>query len=229
MLQSEGADYLAVALPVEGVELRRNGISLPILVLTAGTDFFPEIISYRLEPGIPQPLHSRSACKVLRGARRQIIPRACQARHRHAPSRLMPDELPALERFLKEHDEVSVKSSVFPSCGVGGSGRTNSRSRRCGLSKKGGGWSWDRRSATCPCGIFSTPQASKAFPAVPVRHGAAGNRNIRHKRIAGREARTCGFAERSRSCRSSSARATPWATDAAGMSRRAAWRPPPSP
>ena len=53
MLQAEGADYLAVALPVEGVELRRNGISLPILVLTAGTDFFPEIIDYRLEPGIP--------------------------------------------------------------------------------------------------------------------------------------------------------------------------------
>ena len=47
MMQQEGADYLAVALPVEGMELRRNGISLPILVLTAGTDFFPEIIDVR--------------------------------------------------------------------------------------------------------------------------------------------------------------------------------------
>ena len=53
MMQAEGADYLAVALPVEGMELRRAGISLPILVLTAGTDFFPEIIDSRLEPGIP--------------------------------------------------------------------------------------------------------------------------------------------------------------------------------
>ena len=53
MMQQEGADYLAVALPVEGMELRRNGISLPILVLTAGTDFFPEIIENHLEPGIP--------------------------------------------------------------------------------------------------------------------------------------------------------------------------------
>ena len=44
MMQRAGADYLAVAYPVEGLELRRNGISLPILVLTAGTDFFPEII-----------------------------------------------------------------------------------------------------------------------------------------------------------------------------------------
>ena len=39
MLQQAGADYLAVALPVEGIELREAGISLPILVLTAGTDF----------------------------------------------------------------------------------------------------------------------------------------------------------------------------------------------
>ena len=44
MMQRFGADYLAVALPVEGVELRKAGISLPILVLTAGTDFFDEII-----------------------------------------------------------------------------------------------------------------------------------------------------------------------------------------
>ena len=39
MLQQAGADYLAVALPVEGIELRREGITAPILVLTSGTDF----------------------------------------------------------------------------------------------------------------------------------------------------------------------------------------------
>lgn len=53
MMQRAGADYLAVAYPVEGLELRRNGISLPIIVLTAGTDFYPEIIEKRLEPSIP--------------------------------------------------------------------------------------------------------------------------------------------------------------------------------
>ena len=65
MMQREGADYLAVAYPVEGVELRRSGISLPILVLTAGTDFFPEIIDYRLEPGIPNLYTLKALCKVL--------------------------------------------------------------------------------------------------------------------------------------------------------------------
>ena len=53
MMQQAGADYLAVALPLEGVELRKAGISLPILVLTAGTDYINEIIDNRLEPGIP--------------------------------------------------------------------------------------------------------------------------------------------------------------------------------
>ena len=65
MMQAEGADYLAVALPVEGVELRRNGISLPILVLTAGTDFFPEIIENRLEPGIPNLYTLQALCDEL--------------------------------------------------------------------------------------------------------------------------------------------------------------------
>lgn len=53
MLQKLGADYLAVAYPSEGTELRKEGISLPIIVLTAGTDYYDEIIKYGLEPGIP--------------------------------------------------------------------------------------------------------------------------------------------------------------------------------
>ena len=74
MMQNAGADYLAVALPVEGIELRRSGISLPILVLTAGTDFSDEIIDNRLEPGIPN---------LYRG-----LSHTHQTGHRDAPSRL---------------------------------------------------------------------------------------------------------------------------------------------
>ena len=60
------ADYLAVAYPVEGLELRRNGISLPILVLTAGTDFYPEIIETRMEPSIPNVYALRKLAGILR-------------------------------------------------------------------------------------------------------------------------------------------------------------------
>ena len=52
-MEELGADYLGVALPGEGVELRKAGIDLPILVLTTGTEDYPEMIRYGLEPGIP--------------------------------------------------------------------------------------------------------------------------------------------------------------------------------
>ena len=67
IMQDCGADYLAVAHPVEGVELRRAGISLPILVLTAGIDFFQEIVDNRLEPGIPNLYTLKAFCTYLSG------------------------------------------------------------------------------------------------------------------------------------------------------------------
>ena len=110
MLQAEGADYLAVALPVEGVELRRAGISLPILVLTAGTDFFPEIIDCRLEPGIPNLDTLEALCAEL--SRRGIKDFPVHIKLDTGMHRLgfMTSEIPALLQFLRTHDEVKVKS-----------------------------------------------------------------------------------------------------------------------
>lgn len=110
MLQAEGADYLAVALPVEGMELRANGISLPILVLTAGTDFFPEIIDNRLEPGIPNLYALQALCETLRSRGMKDFPvhiKLDTGMHRLG---FMTSEIPALLDFLKTHDEVKVKS-----------------------------------------------------------------------------------------------------------------------
>ena len=46
------ADSLGVAFPIEGVELRKAGIRLPIAVLTPGFDSFPELIHHHLCPEI---------------------------------------------------------------------------------------------------------------------------------------------------------------------------------
>ena len=110
MLQAEGADYLAVALPVEGMELRRNGISLPILVLTAGTDFFPEILEYRLEPGIPNMYTLRALCDFL--ASRGIEGYPVHIKLDTGMHRLgfMSSELDELTSFLCSHREVKVMS-----------------------------------------------------------------------------------------------------------------------
>ena len=110
MMQQEGADYLAVALPVEGVELRRNGISLPILVLTAGTDFFPEIIENHLEPGIPNLYTLEALCAELRARGLKQFPihiKLDTGMHRLG---FMTGELPPLLDFLRTHDEVRVQS-----------------------------------------------------------------------------------------------------------------------
>jgi alanine racemase len=51
-LEEQGVDYLAVAYTSEGVELRENGIKIPILVLHPQVNDFDKIIRYKLEPSI---------------------------------------------------------------------------------------------------------------------------------------------------------------------------------
>ena len=110
MMQSAGADYLAVALPVEGIELRKGGISLPILVLTAGTDYFEEIIDNRLEPGIPNIFTLKAFCDTLKRIGIKDYPvhiKLDTGMHRLG---FMTSELDELCCFLKATDCVKVKS-----------------------------------------------------------------------------------------------------------------------
>ena len=110
MLQQAGADYLAVALPVEGIELREAGISLPILVLTAGTDFFDEIIEKHLEPGIPNLFTLSALCDTLRQKGIRDFPvhlKLDTGMHRLG---FTPDEIPALIERLQDCPEIRVRS-----------------------------------------------------------------------------------------------------------------------
>ena len=116
MMQRAGADYLAVAYPVEGLELRRNGISLPILVLTAGTDFYPEIIETRMEPSIPNLYSLQKLVEVLREQGIKDYPvhiKLDTGMHRLG---FLPSELPALTEFLKQTPEVRVKGVFSHLC-----------------------------------------------------------------------------------------------------------------
>ena len=110
MMQAEGADYLAVALPVEGVELRRAGISLPVLVLTAGTDFFPEMIEYNLEPSIPNMYSLRALAGILEERGIKDFPIHIKLDTRMHRLGFMTSELDELSAFLKGCGAVRVKS-----------------------------------------------------------------------------------------------------------------------
>ena len=52
VLEYNRVDYLAVAYTDEGVELRKAGISVPIMVMNVETDSFASLINYNLEPEI---------------------------------------------------------------------------------------------------------------------------------------------------------------------------------
>ena len=110
LMEAAGADYLAVAYPVEGLELRQAGIKSPIMVLTAGTDFFNEIIDNDLEPGVPNLSSLRALCDVLQERGVKEFPvhiKLDTGMHRLG---FMTDEMAGLVDFLSGTDTVKVKS-----------------------------------------------------------------------------------------------------------------------
>lgn len=110
LMEDAGADYLAVALPVEGVELREAGIKIPVMVLTAGTDFFNEIIDNDLEPGIPNLYSLKALCDVLQKRGVSDFPihiKLDSGMHRLG---FMTEEMDELLSFLKDCRYVKVKS-----------------------------------------------------------------------------------------------------------------------
>lgn len=110
LMEEAGADYLAVAYAVEGIELREAGIKAPILVLSGGTDHFNEIIDHDLEPGIPNLYTLKTLCNILekRGVENYPIHiKLDTGMHRLG---FMTDELDELVCFLKECKSVKVKS-----------------------------------------------------------------------------------------------------------------------
>jgi len=52
LLQHQRVDYLGVAITDEGIELRKKGITLPIIVMNPEKDSFYKLIEYNLEPEI---------------------------------------------------------------------------------------------------------------------------------------------------------------------------------
>ncbi|MFZ9262187.1 MAG: bifunctional UDP-N-acetylmuramoyl-tripeptide:D-alanyl-D-alanine ligase/alanine racemase [Chitinophagaceae bacterium] len=59
LLQHNRVDYIAVAYVDEGVELRRAGIHIPIMVMNAEEDGFPSLVEYDLEPEVFSIEHAK--------------------------------------------------------------------------------------------------------------------------------------------------------------------------
>lgn len=111
-LQDAGAAYMAVAVLDEGIELRRRGITMPIMVMNPRVVNYRSMFANRLEPEIYSP---GMLDDVMRAARRAEI--------RHYPIHIKLDtgmhrtgfaesELPALMDAVEAQDYVEI-DSVF--------------------------------------------------------------------------------------------------------------------
>ena len=116
LMQAAGADYLAVASPLEGIEIRKAGISLPVLVLTARTDSFEEMIPSRLEPGIPNLYTLQALLDVL--DKKGITNYPIHIKLDTGMHRLgfTTSELPALLEALRNEPRVRVRSIYSHLC-----------------------------------------------------------------------------------------------------------------
>ncbi len=111
-LQSQGAAYLAVAVIDEGVELRRGGITMPIMVLNPVTTNYKALFDNKLEPSV---FSLRELHILVNEARKAGITqfkahiKLDTGMHRVG---FVESELPALIETLKSTDELHV-ASVF--------------------------------------------------------------------------------------------------------------------
>lgn len=111
-LQAQGASYLAVAVIDESIELRRGGVTMPILVLNPITSNFRALFDYKLQPAV----FSLRELEALREAARRagigcfdIHIKLDTGMHRVG---FTEPELPALIEALHSAEDIRV-STVF--------------------------------------------------------------------------------------------------------------------
>ena len=133
LLQFHRVDYLAVAYADEGVWLRQNGITLPIMVMNPAPETFATLLEYRLEPEIYsmrllEAWGERQGGKGIGGRAEgadttSLPPMPHALPHAHCPLHLKIDtgmhrlgfletELAGVAEYLHQHPELRV-ATVF--------------------------------------------------------------------------------------------------------------------
>lgn len=107
LLQYHRVDYLGVAYTDEGVELRKNGISLPILVMNPAEESFDALLRYDLEPEMYSPRVLQAFISFLEGRTASVHMKVDTGMHRLG---FDADTWPAALQQLAAHPEVRVAS-----------------------------------------------------------------------------------------------------------------------
>jgi len=113
LLQFHHADYLAVAYADEGIDLRKTGIRLPIMVMNPELDALDSIINHQLEPEI---YSFQILNQLIEKIETQLVPsnkpigihlKVETGMHRLG---FEEHEIPTLIEILKKQDRIIVKS-----------------------------------------------------------------------------------------------------------------------
>ncbi|OKL41130.1 bifunctional UDP-N-acetylmuramoyl-tripeptide:D-alanyl-D-alanine ligase/alanine racemase [Pontibacter flavimaris] len=109
LLQFHRVDYLAVAYVDEGVALRENGITLPIMVMNPSPDSFPKLRQYSLEPEIYALEQLQAFVTSLEpDVKYKIHLKLDTGMHRLG---FVPEDFEALFALLAQHPQVQVAST----------------------------------------------------------------------------------------------------------------------
>ena len=109
LLQYHRVDYLGVAFADEGVELRKNNITLPIMVMNPSEESFGLMLEYRLEPEIYSIRVFQALLAFLNGLPCQIHLKMDTGMHRLG---FEEDDFAELESLLRSNSSIHV-ASVF--------------------------------------------------------------------------------------------------------------------
>lgn len=109
LLQYHRVDYLGVAFADEGVELRKNNITLPIMVMNPTEESFGVMLEYHLEPEIYSMRVFRGLIDFLAGEPCVIHLKMDTGMHRLG---FEEEDLEELEELLRAHTSIRV-ASVF--------------------------------------------------------------------------------------------------------------------
>ncbi|NOT75079.1 MAG: bifunctional UDP-N-acetylmuramoyl-tripeptide:D-alanyl-D-alanine ligase/alanine racemase [Cyclobacteriaceae bacterium] len=109
MLQYHRIDYLGVAYPDEGIELRKNNISLPIMIMNPSEESFGLLLEYHLEPEVYNLKLLRSLIAFLNGKECSIHLKLDTGMHRLG---FEEDQLDDALDIIKQNKNIRI-ASVF--------------------------------------------------------------------------------------------------------------------
>ena len=107
LLQYHKVDYLGVAYADEGVELRKNHILLPIMVMNPSEESFSQLLDYSLEPEVYSLSILKSLLEFLKGKTCKIHIKLDTGMHRLG---FEEQHLPELIEILKSNSNLQVEA-----------------------------------------------------------------------------------------------------------------------